>query len=106
GLLADGAWVADFLRTYRGRLAASYTAATRQLAAGGIRYAPAQAGLSVWVDLRPWLSSPSFAAEQALWRCLMDDGRVSITPGQVFHGPEPGWFRLSHALDPAHVREG
>ena len=105
-LLDDGAWVADFLRTYRGRLAASYAAATRRLVAAGIRYAPAQAGLSVWVDLRPWLRSRSFGAEQALWRCLMERGRVSMTPGRVFHSPEPGWFRLCHALDPAHVRTG
>ncbi|OLE28210.1 MAG: 1-aminocyclopropane-1-carboxylate deaminase [Actinobacteria bacterium 13_1_20CM_3_71_11] len=106
GLLEDGAWVAGFLRTYRSRLAASYAAATERLVAAGIGYAPAQAGLSVWVDLRPWLPSPSFDAEQALWRCLMDSGRVSITPGQVFHSPEPGWFRLCHALDAEHVRAG
>jgi 1-aminocyclopropane-1-carboxylate synthase 1/2/6 len=105
-LLDDGAWVADFLTTYRGRLAASYAAATSRLEADGIGYRPAQAGLSVWVDLRPWLRSRSSGAEQALWRCLMDSGRVSVTPGQVFHSPEPGWFRLCHALDPAHVRTG
>lgn len=26
-------------------------------------------------------------------------------PGEAFHSPEPGWFRLCHPLDPAVVAE-
>jgi hypothetical protein len=29
-----------------------------------------------------------------------------MTPGQVFHSPEPGWFRLCHSVGPDHLREG
>ena len=57
-------------------------------------------------DLRPWLAEESFAAERALWSRLFTDGRVSILPGEVFHSPVPGWFRLCHTADPQAVGEG
>jgi aspartate/methionine/tyrosine aminotransferase len=105
-LLEDKDWVADFLTAHRVRLAGSYAAATGQLAAAGIRYAPAQAGFSVWTDLRPWLPTGSYPAERALWQRLIYQGRISIVPGEVFHSTAPGWFRLCHSVGVDHLREG
>lgn len=105
-LLTDDAWVATFLRASRQRLADSYAAVTDRLHAAGLAFAPAEAGFSIWTDLRPWLAEESFAAERALWSRLFTDGRVSILPGEVFHSPVPGWFRLCHTADPQAVGEG
>jgi aspartate/methionine/tyrosine aminotransferase len=105
-LLADHAWLDGFLATNRARLAASYSLAAGLLAAAEIPFAAAEAGFSIWTDLRRWLPDGSFAAEAALWRGLLQDGRVSVLPGEVFHSPEPGWFRLCHTTDPDPVREG
>lgn len=105
-LLDDTGWVDDFRTAHRARLAGSYATAIRHLAAAGIGYLPAEAGLSVWTDLRPWLATSTPAAEHELWRRLFDQARVSLTPGQVFHAPEPGWFRLCHAVGAEQVREG
>lgn len=106
GLLDDTGWLDDFRAAHRARLAGSYATVTRHLAAAGIGHLPAEAGLSVWTDLRPWLADGTAAAEQELWRQLFDQARVSLTPGQVFHAPEPGWFRLCHAVGADQVREG
>ncbi|MFJ5260743.1 aminotransferase class I/II-fold pyridoxal phosphate-dependent enzyme [Streptomyces sp. NPDC088387] len=106
-LLADPGTVAAFLAENRRRLRASYQAATALLDAHGIPYVPAQAGCSVWADLGAWLPGPDpgFDAERELWRAILDRTRVSILPGEAFHAPRPGWFRVCHTLDAAMVGE-
>ncbi|MFJ5305303.1 aminotransferase class I/II-fold pyridoxal phosphate-dependent enzyme [Streptomyces sp. NPDC088350] len=104
-LLADPARVHAFLAENRRRLGASYARAAALLDAFGIPYAPAQAGCSVWADLGGWLPRPGFAGERALWREILDRTRVSILPGEAFHAPRPGWFRVCHSLDAALVEE-
>jgi aspartate/methionine/tyrosine aminotransferase len=97
-LLSDTAWVKDYLAIHRERLGVSYATVAGELTAAGIGFAPAEAGFSVWVDLRAWLPEPAFAAEGALWQRIVDVGRVSMAPGEIFHSTEPGWFRLCHAV--------
>ncbi|MFG2298124.1 aminotransferase class I/II-fold pyridoxal phosphate-dependent enzyme [Streptomyces sp. NPDC048603] len=104
-LLADPAWTASFLTAGRRRLAASYTHLCSLLDAHGIPYAPADAGFSVWLDLRAWLPGRGFEAEQRLWAALFETARVSILPGGAFRSPEPGWFRLCHAVGAPLVAE-
>ncbi|MBK6015709.1 aminotransferase class I/II-fold pyridoxal phosphate-dependent enzyme, partial [Streptomyces sp. MBT53] len=104
-LLADPARVHAFLAENRRRLGASYDRATALLDAFGIPYAPAQAGCSIWADLGDRLPHPGFAGERALWREILDRTHVSILPGEAFHAPRPGWFRVCHSLDAALVTE-
>lgn len=105
-MLDDTVWVDRLRAENRRRLAAAHHDVTSRLASYGVTTAPADAGLYVWVDLRPWLSRPTFDAERALWLRLLDDARVSVSPGDVFHCADPGWFRLCYASDRATVREG
>ena len=104
-LLADTAWTDAFLATSRSRLRESYLHLAGLLDGSGIPYAPAEAGFSVWADLRRGLSEPGFPGENRLWRTLIEEARVSILPGAVFHSPEPGWFRICHPTDPGTVAE-
>ncbi|MFF5207796.1 aminotransferase class I/II-fold pyridoxal phosphate-dependent enzyme [Streptosporangium sp. NPDC000396] len=105
-MLSDEAWVDAFLTTSRSRLASSYTTAAGMLTEAGIAFETAEAGFSIWTDLRPWLDNDSFAAERALWQRLFRTGRVNMLPGKVFHSHRPGWFRLCHTVSPDVVREG
>ncbi|MFD3874581.1 aminotransferase class I/II-fold pyridoxal phosphate-dependent enzyme [Streptomyces sp. NPDC058623] len=105
GLLADPAWVAAFLAAGRARLASSYGHLVALLEAHGIPYAPAEAGFSVWLDLRRWLPGTDFEAERRLWRALFETAKVSILPGGAFRSPQPGWFRLCHTVDAPLVAE-
>ena len=104
-LLADGAWTDAFLAASRSRLRESYLHLAGLLDGLGIAYAPAEAGFCVWADLRRGLPRPGFAGEDLLWRALIDQARVSVLPGAVFHSPEPGWFRICHPTDPGIVAE-
>ncbi|MEU9116750.1 aminotransferase class I/II-fold pyridoxal phosphate-dependent enzyme [Streptomyces sp. NPDC048483] len=104
-LLDDTGWVDRVLAENRRRLAASYQGTARLLDELSIPYVPAQAGCSLWADLGAWLPSPDAVGERALWRAVLDSTRVSIMPGEAFHSPEPGWFRICHTLDPLLVRE-
>ncbi|WP_329194137.1 MULTISPECIES: aminotransferase class I/II-fold pyridoxal phosphate-dependent enzyme [unclassified Streptomyces] len=104
-LLADQEWAAGFLKAGRERLAASYGHLVALLEAHGLPYAPAEAGFSVWLDLRRWLPGTGFDAEERLWRGLLDSAKVSILPGGAFRSPQPGWFRLCHTVDAPLVAE-
>jgi aspartate/methionine/tyrosine aminotransferase len=86
------------------RLRSAYESTVKALGEQGIDALPAAAGLFVWIDLRPHLSEPTFEAEMALWRRIFDEAKVNLSPGGVFHSPEPGWFRLCFADDAGLVR--
>ncbi|QFZ17892.1 aminotransferase class I/II-fold pyridoxal phosphate-dependent enzyme [Saccharothrix syringae] len=105
-LLADRDGVARLLAENRRRLLRSYTHTTARLTEHGIGYLPATAGFSIWLDLRDRLAEPTFTAERRLWRHVLDQGRVNVLPGGAFASPEPGWFRLCHAVDAALVATG
>jgi aspartate/methionine/tyrosine aminotransferase len=102
-LLDDRAWVRGFMTVNQHRIAESYHHTTELLDAYGIPYTPANAGFSVWLDLRAWLPEDG---EQGLAREILDHAHVNITPGAEFGCGEPGWFRLCHTTHPTQVAEG
>ncbi len=99
-VVVDG-WVA--------RMRASLREARDRVSAGldalGIPYVPAEAGFFLLCDLRGYLAAPTWAAEQALWRRLVDEANVNLTPGEACHVVEPGFFRLCYAAVPAAAIE-
>lgn len=105
-LLADRDRVAHLLAENRRRLLRSYSHTTARLAEHGLEHLPASAGFSVWVDLRDRLTEPTFTVERRLWRHVLESGRVNVLPGGAFASPEPGWFRLCHAVHPDLVATG
>jgi aspartate/methionine/tyrosine aminotransferase len=105
-LLNDPEWTDGLLAENRKRLAESYQMTSELLRGKGITHIDAEAGLFVWMDLRQWLAEATAEAEHALWQTIFRQGRVSISPGTVFHCEEPGWFRLCHAVGETDLREG
>ncbi|XP_042492725.1 1-aminocyclopropane-1-carboxylate synthase 3-like [Macadamia integrifolia] len=55
------------------------------------------AGLFCWVDMRPLLSSNTFEAEIKLWKKILFEVGLNISPGSSCHCSEPGWFRVCFA---------
>ncbi len=94
-----------FLTESQRRLGVAYAHITELLTAHGIPFVPAEGAFAVWVDLRGWLSAPTFEAEMELWEQVYR-AKVSISPGRTFHSPEPGWFRICFPSDPVVVTEG
>ncbi|GLT46841.1 hypothetical protein SLA2020_205710 [Shorea laevis] len=55
------------------------------------------AGLFCWVDMRHFLSSNTLEAEMKLWKRIVYDVKLNISPGSSCHCTEPGWFRVCFA---------
>ncbi|KAG5061277.1 hypothetical protein JHK87_002306 [Glycine soja] len=55
------------------------------------------AGLFCWVDMRHLLHSNTFEAEMDLWKKILYEVRLNISPGSSCHCTEPGWFRMCFA---------
>ncbi|NOX21527.1 MAG: aminotransferase class I/II-fold pyridoxal phosphate-dependent enzyme [Actinobacteria bacterium] len=104
-MLQDTEWLAGYLTGMRSRLRESYTRTTAALSAAGIPYIPADAALFLLCDFRQYLSEPTWDAEDALWRRILDEANVNLTPGSACHIAEPGFLRLCFAQEPPDVVE-
>jgi aspartate/methionine/tyrosine aminotransferase len=96
-MISDRRWTDLYIYEMRRRLGAAYRAAAAALERAGIPYLPAEAGFFLLLDLRSALSEPSWAAEQALWRRLLDEANVNVTPGAACRIAEPGFMRFCFA---------
>jgi aspartate/methionine/tyrosine aminotransferase len=105
-LLADRGWVDGYLTAMRERLAVAYRAVCEALAGIGVPHTPASAGFFVYADLRAFLSEPTWEGEHALWRAIVGQANVNVTPGSACRAPEPGFMRICFATEPpARVTE-
>ena len=103
-VISDDAWIDAYIADNQKALGQAYRGVTAALDAEGIPYFPAEAGFFLLLDLRDHLSEPdSWPAEEALWRCLLEDGNVNLTPGRACRNAEPGLLRLCFAAVPTEV---
>ena len=105
GMLASSR-LDGYFAILRSRLDASYRHATGELGRAGIPFAAARGGIVLWIDLRGFLPTASFAGERELGDRIFHDWKVNISPGQAFHCAEPGWYRLCYTVPDSHRREG
>lgn len=108
-VLEDDAWLDEFFKTSRSRLAHCNKLTRNLLDGKGIEYHKgANAGFFVWVDLSPFLSSTGkvgWEAEAELMKWCIDK-KVLITNGGMLNAEEPGFFRIIISHDEDIVREG
>jgi aspartate/methionine/tyrosine aminotransferase len=104
-MISDEVWVDSYIDSMRELLRDAYDRITAALAAGGIRYLPAEAGVFVLLDLRSRLAAPTWEAEHALWLEILEQARVNLTPGAACRVGEPGFFRLCYAGLPTETVE-
>ncbi|KAL8111273.1 1-aminocyclopropane-1-carboxylate synthase-like [Apium graveolens] len=96
-LLSDHAFIDKFLAESARRLGARHHIFTEGLEETGINCLKSNAGLFFWMDLRSLLKESSFEAEMVLWRVIINDVKLNVSPGSSFHCSEPGWFRVCFA---------
>ncbi len=96
-MISDDAWVDAFVRTNQGRLGEASRRVTRALDDLGLPYVQPEAGFFLLVDLRRYLEEPSFAAEHRLFRRLLEEANINLTPGAACRVAEPGFMRLCFA---------
>lgn len=99
-MIADQAWVDTYLASMRARLGQAQKRTAEALDQAGVPYLPSEAGFFMLVDFRHHLKEPTWAAEAALWRRLLETTNVNLTPGSACRVGEPGFMRLCFAAVP------
>lgn len=96
-MLSDDMFIEKYISESRKRLAARHGVFTRGLMQVRIGNLDSNAGLFFWMDLRKLLKEPTVEAELVLWRVIINEVKLNVSPGSSFHCSEPGWFRVCYA---------
>ncbi|XP_076934603.1 1-aminocyclopropane-1-carboxylate synthase 9-like [Bidens hawaiensis] len=96
-MLSDRKFTKTYLSENRRRLKHRQETLVKGLQKARIRCLKGNAGLFCWVDMRHLLSSKTFLGEMELWKKIVYDVRLNISPGSSCHCSEPGWFRVCFA---------
>ncbi|XP_051127222.1 1-aminocyclopropane-1-carboxylate synthase 3-like [Andrographis paniculata] len=97
-MLSDAKFARNYIAENRRRLKARHDMLVGGLkTAAGIPCLESNAGLFCWVDMRHLLTSNTFEAEMDLWKKIVYDVGLNISPGSSCHCREPGWFRVCFA---------
>jgi 1-aminocyclopropane-1-carboxylate synthase len=102
-MLGDEAWLAAYISGMRSRLRNGYERTTAALDAAGIPFVAAEAGIFLLLDMRSFMAEISWEAEGALWRSILEEANVNLTPGSACRIGEPGFMRLCFAAQPPDV---
>jgi aspartate/methionine/tyrosine aminotransferase len=98
-MIADDTWVDAYIAENQRRLGDAYARVTAALEAINVPYFAAEAGFFLICDMRRFMPEVSWAAEDALWRLLLEAANVTLTPGAACHIGEPGFMRLCFASE-------
>ncbi|XWS45090.1 hypothetical protein CRYUN_Cryun15aG0106900 [Craigia yunnanensis] len=96
-MLSDKKFAKEYISKNHKRLRKRQSKMVSDLEKAGISCLESNAGLFCWVDMRHLLSSNTFEAEMELWKKVVHDVKLNISPGSSCHCTEPGWFRVCFA---------
>ncbi|XP_054823056.1 1-aminocyclopropane-1-carboxylate synthase-like [Prosopis cineraria] len=96
-MLGDKKFTRNYISENQQRLKRRQKMLVSGLQKAGISCLKSNAGLFCWVDMRHLLQSNTFEAEMELWKKIVYQVRLNISPGSSCHCTEPGWFRLCFA---------
>ncbi|KAL6349261.1 hypothetical protein AAG906_033917 [Vitis piasezkii] len=95
-LLSDSGFIAEYLATIKERLKRRHGEFKMGLKEIGIDSLEGNAGLFSWVNLRNLLVCDNWDGEMKLWRVILEEIGLNVSPGCSFHCEEPGWFRVCY----------
>ncbi|XP_062101441.1 1-aminocyclopropane-1-carboxylate synthase 3-like [Humulus lupulus] len=96
-MLSDKKFTKKYISENQKRLKKRHEKLVVGLQKNGISCLKSNAGLFCWVDMRHLLKSNTFEAEIDLWKKIVYDVKLNISPGSSCHCTEPGWFRVCFA---------
>ncbi|GFY86669.1 1-aminocyclopropane-1-carboxylate synthase 9 [Actinidia rufa] len=96
-MLSDKNFTKHYISENQKRLKKRQEMLISGLQSAGIGCLKSNAGLFCWVDMRHLLSSKSFDSEMELWKKIVYQVGLNISPGSSCHCSEPGWFRVCFA---------
>ncbi|KAI3447093.1 hypothetical protein Pfo_003758 [Paulownia fortunei] len=96
-MLSDRSFTENYIKTNRERLKKRYQMIIEGLRNSGIECLKGNAGLFCWMNLSSLLEEPTKEQELALWKLILHEVKLNISPGSSCHCSEPGWFRVCFA---------
>ncbi|KAL5718689.1 1-aminocyclopropane-1-carboxylate synthase [Ranunculus cassubicifolius] len=96
-MLSDDEFVEKFLSESANRLKLRHQTLTQGLAEVNIGTLKSNSGLYFWMDLRKLLKESTYEEEMKLWRVIINEVKLNVSPGSSFNCSEPGWFRVCFA---------
>ncbi|XP_040378590.1 1-aminocyclopropane-1-carboxylate synthase 1 [Oryza brachyantha] len=96
-LLGDKGFTRSYVAENKRRIKERHDQLVDGLGEIGIACLPSDAGLFCWVDMSHLMRSRSFAGEMDLWKKVVFEVGLNISPGSSCHCREPGWFRVCFA---------
>ncbi|KAL0337317.1 UNVERIFIED_CONTAM: 1-aminocyclopropane-1-carboxylate synthase 7 [Sesamum calycinum] len=96
-MLSDKSFTENYIKTNRRRLKKRYQMLVDGLKSVGIECLRGNAGLFCWMNLSSLLEKPTKEQELALWKLILHEVKINISPGSSCHCSEPGWFRVCFA---------
>ncbi|KAJ6407199.1 hypothetical protein OIU84_010662 [Salix udensis] len=96
-MLSDKKFTESYIKTNRERLRKRYEMIVQGLRNAGIECSKGNAGLFCWMNLSPLLETRTREGEVALWKSILHEVKLNISPGSSCHCSEPGWFRVCFA---------
>ena len=96
-LLSDKKFTRNYISENQKRLKQRQKLLVQGLQKAGISCLKSNAGLFCWVNMKHLLSSNTFDAEMELWKKIVHQVKLNISPGSSCHCTEPGWFRVCFA---------
>ncbi|GMI94859.1 1-amino-cyclopropane-1-carboxylate synthase 7 [Hibiscus trionum] len=96
-MLSNKELTENYINLNRERLGKRYEMIVNGLKKAGIECLKGNAGLFCWMNLSPLLDEPTREDELALWKNILNEVRLNISPGSSCHCSEPGWFRVCFA---------
>lgn len=96
-MLSNKKFTENYIKTNRERLRKRYEMIIQGLRNSGIECLKGNAGLFCWMNLSPLLETPTREGELALWKSMLHEVKLNISPGSSCHCSEPGWFRVCFA---------
>ncbi|KAG1354686.1 1-aminocyclopropane-1-carboxylate synthase [Cocos nucifera] len=89
-MLSDDEFTTKLIAEIRRRLSKRHEFFTSRLAKVGIQCLESNAGLFCWMDSRHLLKEFTVEGELELWRVIINDAKLNVSPGSSFHCSEPG----------------
>jgi 1-aminocyclopropane-1-carboxylate synthase len=59
--------------------------------------------LFLLADFRRFMDEPTWAEEDRIWRLILNEANVNMTPGSACQIGEPGFMRICFATEPPEV---